>query len=238
MAEEPHQAFPYRAPGFVLRATYDRFPKDANFHNERVCKRLFDLVLSLALSICIIPLGITIYIAQTLIGLICSDQRGPIIVSYEAVSRARIFKKYKFRTVRVDAIDPAAAAKQRWHAYSGEWNSKDLTVIGRLLKATYFDELPQLFNVIVGDMSMVGPRPLACHHYERDVAQGNVFRCHTKAGLFGPSQALKGSPEFGRPDEEFEYSAFLRDASSLAILLNDIRLMSKGVKVVLQAKGL
>jgi lipopolysaccharide/colanic/teichoic acid biosynthesis glycosyltransferase len=238
MVNEPERAFPYSAPSVVLRTEYDQLLDDAGPYAERVCKRVFDFVLSLALSICLLPLFLAICAAQMLAGFVRPDQGGPIIISYDAVSRGRVFKKYKFRTMRTDAIDPVAASKRQWRAYAAEWNYEDLTKVGRLLKATYLDELPQLLNIIVGDMSMVGPRPLACHHYERDVAQGNVFRRHLKAGLFGPSQALKGSAQFGKPDPEFEYLALLRDGSPLAVVRNDMRLIVDGIKVVLRVEGL
>jgi len=89
-----------------------------------------------------------------------------------------------------------------------------------------------------GDMSIVGPRPIAVHHYERDRAQGNVTRSLIKGGLLGLGHIHKGTPEMGNPVYEYEYINRYINSSSFSLLLLDLKIIGKGIKVMLKGKGL
>ncbi len=110
-------------------------------------KRLFDVVVASLAVLFLAPLLIAIAIAIKL------TSPGPVLFSqYRYGYRNRFFKIYKFRTMRVTACD-ATGVKQTVQGDSR------ITAIGRILRKTSLDEIPQLFNVIKGDMSLVGPRP-------------------------------------------------------------------------------
>jgi len=117
-------------------------------------------------------------------------------------------------------------------------NDPCILPFGKILRRAKINELPQLINVLKGEMSIIGPRPLAVHHYERDLQQGNVTRSLIKGGLLGLGHIKKGTPEMGNPVYEFEYVDRYIHSSSFSLLLLDLKIIFKGILVVLKAKGL
>jgi len=80
---------------------------------------------------------------------------------YNAVSQGKVFPKYKVRLIKTKYIEPEGAKRGDWIAYSAEWNENSITYVGAFVKKFYLDEIRQFWNVLRGDMSIVGPRPLA-----------------------------------------------------------------------------
>lgn len=125
-------------------------------------KRAFDLFFSLG----ILLLGAPIYLAIALA--IKLTSRGPIFYAQERVGRGgKLFKCFKFRTMHPDAdailqdlltTDPAVRAE--WTSRRKLSNDPRTTSLGRFLRRTSIDELPQFLNVLIGDLSVVGPRPV------------------------------------------------------------------------------
>jgi lipopolysaccharide/colanic/teichoic acid biosynthesis glycosyltransferase len=110
-------------------------------------KRIFDLLISLAATILLLPVFAVVFAAIRL------RSRGPVIFKQERAGKdGKPFTFYKFRTMRIDTNPFGASPK------SGD--DPRLTKTGRFLREYSLDELPQLFNVLKGDMSIVGPRPL------------------------------------------------------------------------------
>jgi exopolysaccharide biosynthesis polyprenyl glycosylphosphotransferase len=119
---------------------------DASDHVAESVKRLSDAVLALALLLLSLPLQLLVALAIRVQG------DGPVFyVQTRAGRYGRPFRMLKFRTMRTDAEDGTA----RW----AEDGDPRCTAVGRVLRRTRLDELPQLLNVLVGDMSFVGPRP-------------------------------------------------------------------------------
>lgn len=109
-------------------------------------KRILDIVVSLTLLVVLLPL------MSALAVLIYRRMGAPILFRQERPGRdAQLFTLYKFRTMRAQPSDGAD---------DGADDGARLTRLGRLLRQTSLDELPQLYNVLRGDMSLVGPRPL------------------------------------------------------------------------------
>jgi exopolysaccharide biosynthesis polyprenyl glycosylphosphotransferase len=111
-----------------------------------MAKRVFDFLSSIVLIILALPLGVIIAI------LVRQDSPGPILFSQLRIGRGgKPFRLYKFRSMYVDA------AKYGLHPQEAE--DPRITLVGRFLRRTSLDELPQLINVLRGEMSLVGPRP-------------------------------------------------------------------------------
>ena len=111
-------------------------------------KRLFDIIVSGAGLLVFSPVSLLIAIGIKL------EDGGPVFFTQERVGQdCRVFDAYKFRSMVVDA-------ERLTGAVQATANDPRVTRMGRLLRATAFDELPQLWNILRGDMSVVGPRPL------------------------------------------------------------------------------
>lgn len=144
---------------------------------EQAVKRIVD-VLGATLGIVILfPLMCIVAIV------IKVESRGPVIFKQRRSGfNGRIFKIFKFRTMTVLEDGPVVQQARR--------DDNRFTRIGRLLRRTNIDELPQLFNVLFGEMSLVGPRPHAVAHdseYEREIAS-YAFRHNVKPGITGWAQ--------------------------------------------------
>lgn len=146
--------------------------------DQMAVKRFIDIVVSLIGIILTSPLfvmfGAAIHLAD----------RGPIFYTQTRLTiDGKLFKIYKFRTMRVDAEKDGVAR------LAGEGDNR-ITDVGKILRATRLDELPQLFNIIKGDMSLVGPRPerpeIAAEYME-DLPEF-AMRLKMKAGLTGYAQ--------------------------------------------------
>jgi exopolysaccharide biosynthesis polyprenyl glycosylphosphotransferase len=144
---------------------------------EQALKRIFD-VLAAGLGIILLsPLLLTSVL------LIKLDSKGPVLFTQTRNGfNGRSFRIFKFRTMSVFEDGPQIRQATR--------NDPRVTSVGRWLRRTSIDELPQLFNVLGGSMSLVGPRPHAVAHnteYERIVAN-YAFRYHVKPGISGWAQ--------------------------------------------------
>lgn len=127
----------------------DKFIKDGMSAFARNSKRVFDMLSSFVALLVFSPLFLICTI------LVRREDGGPAIYKQERIGRfGRPFYIYKFRTMRLDA---EAMGPQLSHG--GGKNDPRLTKIGKFLRAHHLDELPQLWNVFVGDMAFVGPRP-------------------------------------------------------------------------------
>ena len=134
-----------------------------------IVKRLLDVVVSLLLIVVLSPLLMLTALA------IRFSSAGPVLFLQERLGRnKRHFRVYKFRTMYPDA-EARMAELERFNELSGPvFKIRDdprITPLGKSLRKYSIDELPQLFNVLKGDMSLVGPRPLAlrdCQAFQKD----------------------------------------------------------------------
>lgn len=235
---EPQEAFLYKAPDKILMKEYQEIFKMKYPLKIRINKLVFDKTIALLVLIGFLPIFSLLYIANLIEGILIPENRGSLFFYYNAVSAGKVFKKYKIRLIKEKYIDKGLQAKGDWHAFSNEWTPESRTNLGKFVKKFYLDEIPQFWCVLKGDMSIVGPRPLAVHHYERDLKQGNMVRLQIKGGLVGLGQNKKGTPEMGNPIYEYEYIKHYINASSLGLLMLDLKIIYNGICVMLKGKGL
>lgn len=154
-------------------------PQEVRYHFPAslfgaVCKRLFDIIVSLAVLLTVFPL--IFLIAAPLIKLTSS---GPIFFTQKRLGLyAELFDCYKFRTMYTN---PGAEPVRK--------NDSRVTPVGRFLRKTHLDEFPQFFNVLIGDMSIVGPRPFPAEVYREFSSYYKGFlRLVVRPGITGLAQ--------------------------------------------------
>ena len=146
--------------------------------DQKFAKRLMDIVLSLAVLIVMSPLFVIIAIA------IKGYDGGPVFYRQDRCTKdGKVFSICKFRSMIVDA-------EKDGHAIPATDGDPRITPVGRVIRAIRMDELPQLFNILKGDMSIVGPRPERVEHVEMYTKEIPEFpyRMKVKAGLTGYAQ--------------------------------------------------
>lgn len=201
----------------------------ANQNRYEKIKRFFDICLSSAALVVLSPLLLAIAI------LIYLEDKGPVIYSQTRIGKdGRAFKLYKFRSMCVDA-DEKLKDLQKLNERDGPVfkikNDPRVTKVGKFIRKTCIDELPQLVNIIKGDMSIVGPRP----PLPNEVEQYNSYqkqRLLVVPGLTCYWQIQKG--EETTFDEWVELD--LKYIKERSILL-DFRLILLTFKVILSGKG-
>ena len=234
---EPLEAFPYRAPTSDI---YDKYPHIFQLQKPlppRFFKVLFDKFIAILLLFLSIPIFLLLKLSFLIEGWLIRENKGPMFFYYYAVSAGRVIPKYKIRLIKTKYIEPEGARQHDWIAYSAEWTPDSRTYVGRFVKKFYLDELPQFWSVLKGDMSIVGPRPLAVLHYQRDLAQGNVTRFLLRGGLLGLGHINKGTTEMGNPVYEYEYVDQYLKKSSFSLLCLDLWIIWRGVLVILKGGG-
>ena len=184
-------------------------------------KHVFDFVASaVALCICAIPM---VLIAL----LIKMESPGPAIFKQERLGKDGVpFIMYKFRSMRMDAEKNGP----RW----ADVHDDRCTKIGRLIRRCHADELPQLLNILKGEMSIVGPRPERAYYYQKFEHYLPQFkeRLRIKPGLTGLSQ-VNGCYDL-LPEERLAYDITYMENRSMWL---DVKCMLKTVWVVLIGRG-
>lgn len=189
-------------------------------------KRLFDIVSSLVAIILLTPLWIIVSV------LIKCDSKGPVFFRQGRRTKGgRVFEMLKFRSMVVDAEKQGA----------GLFNYKDdprVTKMGRFLRDSSIDELPQLFNILKGDMSVVGPRP--CVTYELGdfdtLNKRYKKRFEMKAGLTGYAQ-VKGRNDISWDDKVGFDNEYIDLYSKYGVLI-DIKILFESVLKVFKKENI
>lgn len=196
----------------------------------RFVKRTIDIAFScLALIVAAIPLAIVAVLVKM-------EDGGPVIYQQNRIGQYGVpFKVYKIRSMRVDADKmDVALAQQEGKEHGILFKSKDdprITKIGRFIRKTSIDELPQFVNVLKGDMSIVGPRPQ--QQYEVD-QYGTLYssRLLVKPGITGPWQ-ISGRSDLSQEEAEYLDVSYVENWS----VTTDIAIMLKTAGAIVHGSG-
>ncbi|HUJ03791.1 MAG TPA: exopolysaccharide biosynthesis polyprenyl glycosylphosphotransferase [Rhizomicrobium sp.] len=189
-------------------------------------KRLLDLIVTVPLLIAFAPLLGLIALFVRL------DSKGPVIFKQTRLGLfGEPFQIFKFRTMHVLENGPVVVQATK--------NDSRVTRLGRFLRKTSLDELPQLFNVVNGDMSLIGPRPhpLALDRHYGALIQGYDERQNVRPGISGWAQVngLRGeTPTTDDMTNRVAFDAWYARHASLAL---DIQILFRTAGVVLSQKN-
>jgi undecaprenyl-phosphate galactose phosphotransferase len=154
---------------------------------NRFIKEVFDLIVSILMLPILLPLIGIIGI------LIKIDSKGPVFYAHTRIGKnGREFNLLKFRSMHVDSeeklinlLDQDEEAKFEWDTYYKLRNDPRITRLGKILRQTSLDELPQIFNVLKGDMSLVGPRPVLQDEIDNFYKEYAEYYYMVKPGISG-----------------------------------------------------
>lgn len=196
---------------------------DYNYEKSRsyVVKRIFDIVFALLFLVVLSPLMLVAAIA------IHMEDGGPVLYRQERVTLAgKTFSILKFRSMVVDA--------EKYGAIPATENDPRITRVGRVMRKTRIDELPQLFNILLGQMSFVGPRPERILHvalYQQQLPEFK-YRLRMKGGLTGYAQV------YGKyntsPEDKLKLDMLYIENQSLLL---DFKLALLTIKTMFQAES-
>lgn len=191
-------------------------------------KRLFDVAAVVASSVIVVPL------VGLLALLVALDGSTPFYLSDRVGRRGKTFRMLKLRTMVPDAdlmledyLSRNAEARLEWNSTQKLKSDPRITRIGRFLRKTSLDELPQLWNVFRGDMSLVGPRPMMPS--QRALYQGKAYYA-LRPGITGPWQVSdRNESEFSkRVEHDTRYDEALSFPTDIRLLLATVRVVLKG----------
>lgn len=181
-------------------------------------KRLFDIFSSSFAIILFSPILILVSVAIKL------ESKGPIIFKQDRPGiNNKLFKIYKFRSMKVDTpnvatdlLDPADF----------------ITKLGKIIRKTSLDELPQLFNILKGDMTVVGPRPALYNQYELIEKRTKVNVHKIKPGLTGLAQVM--GRDDNSDDQKVQYDKYYLENQSFKL---DMYIIYKTIKNTISSEG-
>ena len=225
----------------ALQTPWARWRQHAGLHWQRLAwrhslrgaafaKRILDLVGSACALLVLSPLFLLLMVAIR-----CEDGR-PVVFTQTRVGRfGRLFKMYKYRSMHPDAekrLQELLAANKHEHGVT--FKIKDdprITRVGKWLRKFSFDELPQFFNVLIGDMSLVGPRPPV----PREVALYSLADRRRLAALPGITciWQISGRAEIDFPGQVRLDVRYIETQS----LWQDIRILAKTIPAVASGSG-
>ena len=189
---------------------------------KKYLKRIIDLIV----SICALPIFIIFYII--IAPIIYFEDKGRIFYNGERLGKdGKIFKMYKFRTMKMNSED---IRNKDGSTYNGEDDPR-VTKIGKVLRKTSIDELPQILNVLKGDMSIIGPRPDLPEHMKLYTNE-EKRKLQVRPGITGYNQAYyRNSVEW---KERIKNDIYYIDHLTLRM---DIKVFLKTIEAIIKREN-
>ena len=199
-----------------------------------VVKTAFDYILTLVGAVFISPL--LVYIAYR----IKKEDPGPVFFAHTRIGKdGKPFPCYKFRSMVVNSQEMLQkylvknpAAREEWERDFKLKDDPRVTPIGKFLRSTSLDELPQIFNVLGGEMSWVGPRPVIQEELDKYYGETAKLYCTVKPGITGLWQ-VSGRSDIGYDERVALDATYIKYRS----MWGDIVILWKTIGVVLMKKG-
>ena len=199
-----------------------------------VVKTAFDYILTLVGAVFISPL--LVYIAYR----IKKEDPGPVFFAHTRIGKnGKPFPCYKFRSMVVNSqemlqkyLAENPAAREEWERDFKLKDDPRVTPIGKFLRSTSLDELPQIFNVLRGEMSLVGPRPVIQEELDKYYGETANLYCTVKPGITGLWQ-VSGRSDIGYDERVALDATYIKYRS----MWGDIVILWKTIGVVLMKKG-
>ena len=196
------------------------------------------LVLEVLIVIAAFPLGFPICAVIYLV-ILLEDGKNPLFIQERIGKGGKAFRTFKFRPMVPNAeaglkkvLEEDEALREEWETFYKLRKDPRVTRIGRLLRRTSLDELPQLFNVLLGDMGLVGPRPLTAYHQNVLPAEVKMLRESVKPGITGLWQ-VSGRSDSGTEGMKKWDPYYVRNWS----LKLDLTILLRTAIVVIACKG-
>ena len=210
-----------------------RFSNKLNFIFPRLLKRSFDLIIGLAVTLTLSPILLVIYIL-----LYAERRENPIFKHKRLGYNGKTFSCLKFKTMASDSekllqryLAKNAVARKEWEKYRKLKNDPRVSKIGAFLRRTSLDELPQLINVIRGEMSLVGPRPIVAEEV-KEYGEHFYFYCSLKPGITGLWQ-ISGRSDLSFTERKHLDTWYIKSWS----LWNDFIILLKTARILFHGHG-
>ena len=214
---------------YIVRPSISMDEIDQHLHDVRWqlrIKRLIDVVVSLALLIVLSPV-----LLLTALGIRLESPGAALFFQPRWGWHERMFRCAKFRSMYLHLSDAGSSGSSEG-SLAKRLEDPRVTRIGRLIRRSSIDELPQLWNVLVGDMSLVGPRPLVFHMMEA-YPESRALRCRVRPGITGLWQ-VKDRANNTHVDGMLPYDIqYIRTVT----LWLDLRILASTLSAVLAGNG-
>lgn len=219
-----------------MRIILDNIDRNKTYKKDiayQYFKRLVDISVSIALIIILFPIFILITIFIKL------EDGGKVIFAHSRIGyKGKKIEMYKFRSMKESNLDlKDLLTKEQYEEYLKEFkldNDPRITKVGSLLRKTSLDELPQLFNILKGDMSLVGPRPIIEEEFVNYLKLEKEKLLSVKPGLTGYWQAYARNNASYQTGERQRMELYYIDHASVWL---DIKVLFKTVQTVITREG-